>query len=109
MAYDENLAARIRQTLARRKGVTERKMFGGIAFMLKGNMACGILRDQLMLRLGNTGVAKGLKQPYTEPMNFTGKTIKSMILVNPPGYEADAYLKEWLKRALDFTGKLPGK
>ena len=71
MAYSEELASRIRRALTARADVMERKMFGGLAFMLRGNMCCGVVGDMLMLRLGNEGAAAALEEPHTKPMDFT--------------------------------------
>lgn len=109
MAYDEELAERIRKLIRRRKGVTERKMFGGIAFMLNGNMCCGVVDRDLVLRLGKEKTAKALNEPHTRPMNFTGKTIKSMIYVMASGIEFDDDLKDWLNRAIAFARTLQQK
>jgi len=109
VAYDEAVAERVRKALRRRKGVTERKMFGGIAFMLNGNMCCGVLERDLMLRLGDEGAAKALEERHTRPMDFTGKPLKSMVYVAPAGFRTDAALKAWVKRAADFARSLPPK
>ncbi|MDP2674691.1 MAG: TfoX/Sxy family protein [Dehalococcoidia bacterium] len=72
MAYDEELAERVRRALAGRKGISEKKMFGGIAFMLGGNMFCGIVKDQLMVRVGPERYDDALSRPHARPMDFTG-------------------------------------
>lgn len=109
MAYDEELASRIRQTLAPREDVMERKMFGGLAFMLRGNMCCGVVGDMLMLRLGKEGAAAALKEPHTKPMDFTGKVLKSMVYVGPEGSAAPEDLNRWVNRGADFAATLPPK
>lgn len=109
MAYDENLAARIRRALAPRPDIDERKMFGGLAFMIRGNMSCGVVGDTLMLRLGNEGVAEALKGPHTKPMDFTGKPMKSMVYVEPAGIASPEDLHRWVNRAADFAKTLPPK
>ena len=81
MAYDLRLADRIRDCLLPVAGVTERKMFGGIAFMVNGNMCCGVIQDLLLLRLGNEGSAQALEEKHTRLMDFTGQKIKSMVFV----------------------------
>jgi TfoX/Sxy family transcriptional regulator of competence genes len=108
MAYDTHLAERIRWILVD-DGVTEREMFGGIAFMLHGNMVCGVTHEALMLRLGPQLAAAALDEPHTRPMDFTGKPMKSMLLVDPPGFETDDQLAGWIERARDFVGTLPPK
>lgn len=109
MAYDEALAERIRRALTPRPDMYEKKMFGGLAFMLRGNMCCGVVKDMLMLRLGNEGAAAALSEPHTRPMDFTGKPLKSMVYVDPPGIESDDKLYRWIKRAADFAETLPPK
>ena len=109
MAYDESLAARVRRALAPRPDVDERKMFGGLAFMLRGNMCCGVAGDTLMLRLGNEGAAAALEEPHTRPMDFTGKPMRSMVYVGSDGIAADDDLYRWINRAADFAATLPPK
>jgi len=109
MAYDQQLAERVRHVLKRRKGFSEKKMFGGVCFLLSGNMCCGVTRSALMLRLGPEGAAAALTEPYTRPMDFTGRPMKSMIYVDPEGYEFDDDLKNWLRRAAKFAASLPPK
>jgi hypothetical protein len=75
MAFDVAVAVRMRKALARRKGVTERRMFGGLAFLLEGNMCCGVLGDRLVLRLG----AEALREPHTRPLDFTGRAMARMV------------------------------
>jgi TfoX/Sxy family transcriptional regulator of competence genes len=109
MAYDETLAARIRQALAPRADIDERKMFGGLAFMLCGNMCCGVAGERLMLRLGNEGAAAALREPHTRPMDFTGKPLKSMVYVDPEGIASPEDLNRLVNRAADFAAALPPK
>jgi TfoX/Sxy family transcriptional regulator of competence genes len=109
MAYREEVAERIRSVLDGTRGVTERKMFGGIAFLYNGHMCCGVNGEDLMLRLGNEDAAKALMEPHTRPMDFTGKPLKSMAYVNPEGYDADDDLRAWVDRALRFAKTLPPK
>lgn len=109
MAYDEQLAERIRGDLADVDGVSERKMFGGIAFLHHGNMVCGITRETLMLRLGAERADAALDEPHTRPMDMTGRPMKGMLLVDPPGFESDEALASWIDRALAFVQTLPSK
>src|SRR5438046_187314 len=99
MAFDQALADRVRKVLARRKDVTERKMFGGLAFLLNGNMCCGVLGDLLIVRLGEGGASKALREPHTRPMDFTGTKSKNMVYIDPAGVAADAALRDWVGRA----------
>lgn len=109
MAYDHETAERLRKTLKRRKGITERKMFGGIAFMLDGNMVCGVLDKDLVLRLGNDEANKARQEPWVRAMDFTGRPMRSMVYVAPEGFMDDDSLKEWINRALKFARTLPPK
>lgn len=109
MPYDEDLAQRVRTALERREGISEKKMFGGIAFMLNGHMTCGVVRDHLMLRLGEDGAQTALEEPHTRPMDFTGKPLKTMIYLDPPGFSQDAHLEAWVDRAVAFARGLPPK
>jgi TfoX/Sxy family transcriptional regulator of competence genes len=109
MAFDETLADRIRDVLAVRAEVTERKMFGGIAFMLGGNMAVGVIGDDLMVRLDPLDAEKALQEPNTRPMDFTGKPMKGMVYVDRTGSESDADLAAWVEAGADFASSLPPK
>lgn len=109
MAYDEKLAERVRTALGRRSDVTERKMFGGLAFMLHGNMACGIMKDDLMLRLGPEAAAKALKLKHARPMDFTGRPMTGMLYVAKEGVRTAKQLHAWLDKAEAFADTLPPK
>jgi TfoX/Sxy family transcriptional regulator of competence genes len=109
MAYDEALADRMRGALATRDDVAERKMFGGLAFMLAGNMCCGVISSDAMLRLGEDGADAALDEPHTRPMDFTGRPMKAMVYVAPAGLEGDAAVQRWVDRAVAFAESLPPK
>lgn len=109
MPCDEALVERIRLQLAGKPGVSEKRMFGGVCFLVNGNMACGVAGDELMLRLGNELTAAALEEPHTRPMDFTGKIIKSMLFVVPEGVESDTDLQGWVLRTISFAGSLPTK
>lgn len=109
MAYDEHLADRVRAALATTPDVVERRMFGGLAFLVAGHMACGIVGNDLMLRLGEDGADAALDEPDTRPMDFTGKPMKSMVYVAPGGTETDAGLLAWVERATAHVRALPPK
>jgi TfoX/Sxy family transcriptional regulator of competence genes len=109
MAYDEQLATRVRRLLARRKDVREQKMFGGIAFMVKGHMACGPMNDTLIVRIGNEAAAKATKEMYVQPMNFTGRVMKSFAVVEAEGLKTDAQLKRWVLMAAKYAASQPPK
>lgn len=109
MAYDETLADRVRDVLAPRADVGERKMFGGIAFMVGGNMAVGVLGEELMVRLDPDDAEQALAESNTRPMDFTGKPMKGMLFVEPAGTEADADLAGWVEAGADHAASLPPK
>lgn len=109
MAYDETLADRLRDVLAPRSDLTERKMFGGIAFMVAGNMAVGVIGDDLMVRLDPADAERALAEPNTRPMDFTGKPMKGMIYVDSAGTETDADLAAWVEAGAAFAASLPAK
>lgn len=109
MAYNEQLAERIRYLIGDGPGITERKMFGGIAFMLNGHMFCGITRDDLMLRLGSGRYEEALATPNARPMDFTGRPMKGMVFVGPEGYQTDEQLLGWVEQTLDHARSLPPK
>jgi TfoX/Sxy family transcriptional regulator of competence genes len=103
MAYDEALADRIRTALRDRADVAERKMFGGIAFMVAGKMACGVIHDDLMVRVGREGHDPALAEPHTRPMDFTGRPMRGMVYVGPAGVRSEADLARWIGRAVDVA------
>lgn len=109
MAYDEKLADRIRKVLAGQKELTEKKMFGGIASMLHGNMCCGVVKDELVIRIGPHRYDEALHKPHTRPMDFTGHPLRGFIFVGPGGYRTGKALAKWVKEAVDFAMTLPRK
>ena len=109
MAFDEMLAERVRTVLKRRRGITERKMFGGLAFMVHGNMCCGVEKERLMARVGPEAYQDALGQKHTRPMDFTGRPLKGYVYVEPAGVRTDAALKKWVERTLAFARSLPKK
>jgi TfoX/Sxy family transcriptional regulator of competence genes len=109
VAFDESLADRIREILAPRSELSERKMFGGIAFMLAGNMAVGVVGEDLMVRLDRADAEKALSEPHTRPMDFTGKPMKTMVYVGPSGTERDEDLAAWVEAGADYAASLPPK
>ncbi len=108
MAYDENLADRVRAFLEAEAGFGERKMFGGIAFMLDGHMCCGVVDSDLMLRLGPDGADAALEHPHVRPMDFTGRPMSSMVFVAPEGLQGVS-LRAWVEQAATFARSLPPK
>jgi|SRR6185436_1321729 len=110
MAYDEALVERVRAILlAERDDVSERKMFGGIAFMAHGNMCCGVSGEDLMVRLGEDGADAALDEPGARPMDFTGRPMKGYAFVGPAGTASDSALRDWVARTLAFADTLPPK
>ncbi|MBK9975038.1 MAG: TfoX/Sxy family protein [Planctomycetes bacterium] len=107
MAYDEKLASRIRKALGTK--ATEKRMFGGIAFMVRGHMACGVTKERLMVRTGPLAYETALKKPHARPMDFTGKPIKGMVFVLPEGTRTAAQVKVWVKLALKFNATQTAK
>jgi TfoX/Sxy family transcriptional regulator of competence genes len=109
MAYDEGLAYRLSEVYAVVPNVIEKKMFGGLAFMVNGHMSCGIVNDTLMARVGPDQYFEALERSYTRPMDFTGKPMKGFVYVSPEGFESDEELKLWVQLSLDFVLTLPPK
>ena len=109
MAYNESLAGRIRDVLADRDAIAERKMFGGIAFMSNGNMCCGIVGNDLMVRVGPDAYEDALSKTGARPMDFTGRPSKGMVYVDSAALSARDQLIEWVQRGLDYAASLPPK
>ena len=109
MAYSEKLAQRIRVVLQDELGVREQKMFGGLCFMLRGNMCCGVMQDKLMLRVGPEQYAAALEQPNAHKMDFTGRPMKGMVTVEGEGIDTDEALADWVQWGINFAGSLPPK
>lgn len=109
MAFDAVLAQRMRVSLARKKGIEEKKMFGGIGFLLSGNMLVGVWKDSLIIRLGPDEVQIALRDPHVKEFDITGKSMKGWVMVEPEGVGEDSQLKDWIQRAVKFVGKLPAK
>jgi TfoX/Sxy family transcriptional regulator of competence genes len=109
MAYDEGLAQRIREMLSEQPGVSEKLMFGGVCFLLRGNMFAGIVKDDLMVRVGPGAHESLVAQRHARPMDFTGRPMKGFLYVAPEGFESDADLRRWVEHGLAYAGSLPGK
>ena len=109
MAYDENLLSRIREVLAERDDIVEKKMFGGISFMLQGNFACGLNKDNLVVRVGPEQYEETLTHPHAREMDFTGRPMKGWVYVASEGYESDKDLSQWVQLGIDFALSLPPK
>jgi TfoX/Sxy family transcriptional regulator of competence genes len=109
MAFDETLAERIRVHLARRKNLVEKKMFGGVGFLLNGNMLVGVWKDSLIVRLGPEESDDALKEPHVRAFDITGRAMKGWVMVGPDGVASDEQLNDWIQRAVKFVRSLPAK
>lgn len=109
MAFDETLAARIRDALARKKNIEEKKMFGCICFFLNGNALVGVWKNGLIARLGPYEGEAALREPHVRAFDITGRPMRNWVVVEPEGVEDDEKLQGWIKQAVKFVEKLPGK
>ncbi len=109
MAYDEALAARIREVLSARTDASERKMFGGVAFMVAGNMACGVLGEDLIVRLGEEEAERALAEDGVRPFDFTGRPMRTTVYVSPERTADEEGLAEWVEAGADYAASLPPK
>lgn len=109
MAFDEGLAQRIRELIEEQPGFEEKKMFGGIGFMLRGNMACGVNKDDLIVRVGPDRYGGALAQPNARVFDLTGRPMKGWVTVAPSGYASDRDLVGWVQQGVDFALSLPPK
>jgi TfoX N-terminal domain len=109
MAYDEGLATRIREAIGERPGLGEKKMFGGLAFLLHGNMACGVRGDDLIVRVAAEEADAALGEPGARPFDLTGRPMKGWLQVGADGHAEDEDLRRWVGRGLAYAGSLPPK
>ncbi len=109
MAYDEGLARRVQSALGSLPGLTEKKMFGGVGFMVHGNMACGVHGPDLIVRLGPAPCDQAMSQPHVRVFDLTGKPMKGWIVVAVAGVAADADLRSWIEQGVAFAQTLPRK
>lgn len=109
MAFDEFLGGRVRTALSSRDDVAEKRVFGGLTFMVGGNMCVGIVGDDLMVRVGPDADAEALAQPHVRPMDFTGRPMKGYVYLSPDGIETDEMLAAWVDRAVAHATQLPSK
>jgi hypothetical protein len=109
MAYDEGLATRVREVIGGQPGLAEKKMFGGLAFLLNGNMACGVSGEDLMVRVPADESDAALEERGARPFDMTGRPMKGWLLVAPEGHAEDDDLRRWLDRGLAYAGSLPPK
>jgi hypothetical protein len=109
MAYDEALAARVRDRLAGEDRLTEKAMFGGLSFLVGGNLSVGIRGEDLMVRVGPEGADAALERPHARRSFMGGREMKGWILVAPDGVTGDAELDEWVRRGVAYARSLPPK
>lgn len=109
MAYNQDLARRIEAALASRNDVISKTMFGGIGYLLNGNMACGVHGDGMIVRLDPIAAQKAFANPYVKPFDMTGRPMKGWLVVQASGLEEDAELRAWVEQSLAFAATLPPK
>lgn len=109
MSFDEDLADRVRLALGTRRGLTEKRMFGGLAFLLRGNMCCGVMNRELIVRVSRDQTDEMLAEPHTRAFDFTGRAMSGFVVVRPAGCEDEETLAEWVTRAVAFASGLPAK
>jgi TfoX/Sxy family transcriptional regulator of competence genes len=109
VSYDETTAERVRRLLSWRSDVVEKRMFGGLCFMVNGSMCCGLTNAALMVRVGPDRHDEVLAEPHARPMDFTGRPLAGIVYVDPKGYESDEALAGWIQRGVDFTSALMAK
>jgi TfoX N-terminal domain len=109
MAYDEGLATRVRDVLGDRPGLAEKKMFGGLAFLLHGNMACGVRGDDLIVRVAAEVADAAQGEPGTRPFDLTGRPMTGWLLVDAGGHAEDEDLRRWVDRGVAYASSLPAK
>jgi TfoX/Sxy family transcriptional regulator of competence genes len=109
MAYDQDLALQVHAALGSISGLTEKKMFGGIGYLIHGNMACGVNQKDLIVRVGPERYQAALDHPHTKVFDMTGRPMTGWIVVLPEGYASDADLQNWVQQGVDFALSLPPK
>jgi TfoX/Sxy family transcriptional regulator of competence genes len=109
LSYDPAAAERVRQLLSGHGNVVEKKMVGGLSFLVSGNMCCGITGTALMVRVGAESREQALREPHVRPMLFAGRALSGFVCIEPDGYAADDALASWVQRGLDFVSGLPAK
>ena len=109
MAFDEGLAQRLREALASHQSIAEKKMFGGLAFMSRGYMFLGVVGDVMMARVGPEHYEEELSRPHVRAMDFTGRPMRGYVFVDPPGFEDDSDLSDWVHKCHRFVQSLPPK
>ena len=109
MAYDEGLAANVRKALATRRNVSEKRMFGGLSFLIRGNMCCGIVGDELMVRVGPERYDRALARRHVREMDFTGRPLNGYVYVAPKGLRTAQSIRGWVDQGVAYARTLPPK
>ena len=109
MAYNEELAQRVQVLMKDLPGFNQKKMFGGVGFMLQGNMACGVNKDDLVVRVGPERYDEAISKPFTRLFDITGRPMKGWVMVGPKGCASKSDLKYWVQLGADFALSLPPK
>jgi len=109
MPYDQDLARRIRKEMGNLSGLTEKEMFGGVGFLLNGNMACGVHKDKLIVRVGPANYDKALAAPVARQFDITGRPMKGWVMVEAGGFATERALKDWVRQGIEFARTLPPK
>jgi len=108
MAYDEQLAELVRLAMGVRQDITEKKMFGGLAFLQQGKMFCGIVKDEFMVRVGPERYEESLQEAHVRPMDFTGRPMKGYVFVEPAGCRTVKEVRRWIEKGANFVETLAG-
>lgn len=109
MPFDPILASRVREILSARNDVSERKMFGGLCFMVAGHMCCGLAANKFMVRVGPAEYGRALALRHAQPMDFTGRPLMGFVYVAPAGLKTKRDLARWLAMGVDYVESLPAK
>jgi TfoX/Sxy family transcriptional regulator of competence genes len=109
MPFDEKLAGRVRRLLDSQRSVEEKRMFGGLAFMVNGHMCCGVLNQDLVVRVAREEHDEAMSRPHVRPMDFTGRPMRGLLYVSPAGFRSARDLGAWVRRSLRFVSSLPPK
>jgi hypothetical protein len=107
--FDEKLAGRVRKLLNGQPVLEEKRMFGGLAFLVNGHMCCGVLNDDLVLRVAPEQYNEAISRPYARPMDFTGRPMRGFLYVSPAGFRSARDLRTWIQGSLQFISSLPPK
>jgi TfoX/Sxy family transcriptional regulator of competence genes len=110
MAYDEDLGRRVRESLFGSPNLTEMRMFGGVAFLINGNMACGVIQNDLIVRVGPQASDQALAAPHAKPFAMTGRApMSGWVQIEPAGFATEESLQKWITQGLQFAASLPPK